>query len=67
VAARYLSAGRSGWTEPIAGIHQIVGHTPGDVVRKMVKPKSKNYCLDVRNASVAAVLADGKLEILEKT
>ena len=53
--------------EPIAGIHQIVGHTPGETVRKMVKPKSKNYCLDVRNASVAAVLADGKLEILEKT
>jgi hypothetical protein len=52
--------------EPISGIHQIVGHTPGDAVRKKVKPKSRNYCLDVGNASVAAILVGGKLKILER-
>jgi Calcineurin-like phosphoesterase len=55
-----------GSLEPIPGIHQIVGHTPGDGVRRKTKPKSRNYCLDVRNASVAAMLVDGKVEILER-
>jgi len=50
---------------PIAGIHQIVGHTPGGQVREKIKRDSKNYCLDVRNGSVAAILSNGKVEILE--
>ena len=51
---------------PIPGINQIVGHTAGEEVRKKVTPESKNYCLDVKNASVAAILADGELTILRK-
>ena len=45
-----------GWDNfmPISGVNQIVGHTPGDEVRKKITRKSRNYCLDVRNASVAA-------------
>jgi hypothetical protein len=49
---------------PIPGINQVVGHTPGDYVRERIKPKSRNYCLDVGNASVAAILMDRNLEIL---
>ena len=51
---------------PIPGINQIVGHTPDDEVREKIAKDSKNYCLDVRNASVAAILSDGKLTILKK-
>ena len=51
---------------PIFGINQVVGHTPGDSVREKMKPKSRNYCLDVKNASVAASLSNGKLKILER-
>src|SRR5437763_15787976 len=51
---------------PIPGINQIVGHTAGGEVRKKVTPESKNYCLDVKNGSVAALLADGALTILRK-
>ena len=47
---------------PIRGINQVVGHTPGDSVRERIVPKSRNYCLDVGNGSVAAILVDGKLE-----
>jgi hypothetical protein len=51
---------------PIPGINQIVGHTPGDKVRKNAIRTSENYCLDVNNASVAAILWAGKVEILER-
>jgi hypothetical protein len=51
---------------PIAGINQIVGHTPGDAVREKVAAGSRNYCLDVKNASVAAILTGGKLTILKR-
>ena len=50
---------------PIPGINQVVGHTPGDGVREKMERKSRNYCLDVGNASVAAILVDGELEILD--
>ena len=51
---------------PISGVNQIVGHTPGDEVRKKITRKSRNYCLDVGNASVAAILEDGKLKIMKR-
>ena len=41
-----------------------VGHTPDVYVREKMKPKTRNYGLDVGNGSVAAVLVDGELEIL---
>ena len=43
---------------PIAGIHQIVGHTPGHSVREKITQESKNYCLDVRNGEGAALISD---------
>ena len=49
---------------PIPEINQIVGHTPGKVVREKSTPTSQNYCLDVKNASAAGVITDGKLSIL---
>ena len=51
---------------PIPGINQIVGHTPGDEVRKRITRKSRNHCLDVRNGSVAAILSNGKMTILNR-
>jgi hypothetical protein len=50
---------------PIPGINQIVGHTPGTEVRVKITTKSRNFCLDVENASVAAMLSDGKVTILK--
>ena len=50
---------------PIPGINQIVGHTPGAEVRVKITTKSRNFCLDVENASVAAMLSDGKVTILK--
>jgi hypothetical protein len=50
---------------PISDINQIVGHTPGRKVREKHTPDSRNYCLDVKNGSVAAILEDGELNILE--
>jgi len=35
-------------------------------VREKIAKDSKNYCLDVENASVAAILSDGELTILRK-
>ena len=52
--------------QPIAGISQIVGHTPGEVVREKITSASRNYCLDVENASVAAILAGGEVTISKK-
>jgi hypothetical protein len=52
---------------PIPGINQVVGHTPDVCVREKLKPKSRNYCLDVGNGRVAAILEDGELEILNWT
>ena len=51
---------------PIPGINQIVGHTPGEEVREKIAKDSNNYCLDVKNASVAAILSEGELTILRK-
>jgi len=50
--------------QPIPGIDQIVGHTPDDHVRENSTKDSRNFCLDVGNASVAALLCDGELAIL---
>lgn len=50
--------------EPVAGINQIVGHTSGLEVRKKITDNSKNYCIDVRHASAAALLCDGWHRIL---
>jgi aromatic ring-cleaving dioxygenase len=49
---------------PIPGIHQIVGHSAGTEVREKSTLESRNFCLDVNNASVAGLLCDGHLEIL---
>jgi len=51
---------------PIPGIHQLVGHTPGNAVREKSAAGSSNCCIDVRNASVAALVCDGKLTILTR-
>lgn len=51
---------------PISGINQVVGHTPGNRVREKSAQGSKNYCLDVRNGEVAAMLENGKITVLNK-
>jgi hypothetical protein len=51
---------------PIAGINQIVGHTRGSDAREKTVTRSRNYCLDVGDASVAAILSDGELTILDR-
>jgi hypothetical protein len=51
---------------PIPQINQLVGHTPGRRVRESNTANSRNYCIDVRNASAAAILCDEKLTILTK-
>ena len=51
---------------PIPGINQLVGHTASEDVRKKITPESRNFCLDVGNASVAAILSNGKLKILKR-
>ena len=51
---------------PIPGINQIVGHTADVEVREKTTSDSRNFCLDVGNASVAGLLCDGHLEILAK-
>lgn len=48
---------------PIPGINQIVGHTPGTEVRERCAKDSRNYCIDVRNGTVAAVLDEGRVSI----
>jgi hypothetical protein len=51
---------------PIPQINQLVGHTPGRRARESNTANSRNYCIDVRNASAAAILCDEKLTILTK-
>lgn len=51
---------------PIPKINQIVGHTPDEAVREKITSNSRNYCLDVKNASVAAILCGGKITILNR-
>lgn len=51
---------------PLAGISQIVGHTPGDTTREKAGLDSRNICLDVGNASVAGMLEDGKFYLLKR-
>lgn len=50
--------------EPVPGINQLVGHTPGTAVRSRLTAESKNYCLDVCCGHVAALLEDGQLSLL---
>lgn len=50
--------------QPIAGIHQIVGHSSDDQVRENSTLESRNFCLDVNNASAAAILSDGEIRLL---
>ena len=52
---------------PIPDIHQIVGHTPGSEVREKQGRNSRNYCLDVRNSTVAGLLDEGRLAILRRS
>ncbi len=51
---------------PILHINQLVGHTPDRAVREKHVAESMNYCIDVQNAAVAAILCDGKLTLLSK-
>lgn len=51
---------------PIRGINQIVGHTPGTEVRERRSKDSRNYCLDVRNGAVAALLEGDRLTIVQR-
>jgi hypothetical protein len=51
---------------PIPKINQIVRHTLDEAVRERITRDSKNYCLDVKNASVAAILMNGELTILKR-
>lgn len=51
---------------PIPGINQIVGHTPGSDVREKVTTDSKNYCLDVKNGSAAAILLNGEIQLMKR-
>ena len=48
---------------PIPGINQLVGHTSGETVRTSILPGSMNACIDIGNASVAAVLCKGEIQI----
>ncbi len=45
--------------DPIEGIHQIVGHTPGDGVRTKIAKDSVNFCLDTNLNNVALVTDRG--------
>lgn len=49
---------------PISGINQIVGHSQGAEVREKTGDRSQNYCLDVGNASVAAIIENGVVEFV---
>ena len=49
---------------PIPGIHQIIGHTPGQSVREKITPESRNCCLDVRNGAAAALIDSNEITIL---
>ena len=51
---------------PIPGINQIVGHTAHDTIQARHGNDSRNYCLDVANGSVAAVLRDADISFLER-
>jgi hypothetical protein len=43
---------------PISGVSQIVGHTAGSEIRKNCTPSSANYCIDVGNGTLAAVISN---------
>ncbi len=64
-----LTGGGPLWTRwadfvPIPGINQIVGHTAHGTVQARHGGNSRNYCLDVADGSVAAVLRDGNVYFL---
>ena len=50
--------------QPIAGVNQIVGHTPGKTVRSRVTTDSKNYCLDT-HLNHYGLIEDGKFSYYE--
>jgi hypothetical protein len=50
--------------QPIDGLNQIVGHTPGEAVRSKTITGSRNYCVDT-NLNHVVLLKEGKLEIEE--
>lgn len=51
---------------PIPGINQVVGHSTGECVREQNTDRSRNVCIDVENASVATILTNGELRILDR-
>jgi len=51
---------------PTPGINQIVAHTSDAEVRGKNGKRSRNYCLDVGSASVAAVICGGRVTIRNK-
>jgi hypothetical protein len=67
-----MGVDRGGWLQHFGGplwmdwdsLVPIPGHTPGTVVRTKITKESRNFCLDVKNASVAGILWDGRLDIL---
>lgn len=49
---------------PLPGISQIVGHTPGIGIRSKNKTNSKNYCIDCMSRKVG-VIEDGKFSEID--
>ncbi|MEI7958343.1 MAG: metallophosphoesterase family protein [Verrucomicrobiota bacterium] len=49
---------------PVAGVNQVVGHTPGFKVRKKNTSDSRNYCLDVHKGKAAAIIENGNIHLL---
>lgn len=45
--------------QPVPGLNQIVGHSPGAEVREKHGKESRNYCLDVGHGSASAIVEDG--------
>ena len=49
---------------PIPGINQIVGHTSGEEFREKLGTDSRNYCVDVGCAAVAAIVKESNVTML---
>ncbi len=50
---------------PIAGVQQIVGHTPDGYIRsKRIVKEEKNYCIDCQN-KVALLIVDGVPQVVK--
>ena len=50
--------------QPIPGINQICGHTPGETVRFCATADATNICIDAGNGSVAAMISEGEVVLL---